>query len=86
MSSRFLKKLKTGIFLACGGAVAFGGIGVWTGHEKFFDRILLPILNKADPELTHRVAVNIAKYHLTRADSETDAENLVTLEYCFLLF
>jgi len=65
------------VSLGIGGGLAFGIIGAWTGNEKFFAEIILPVLNRSDPEVTHRLAVNIAKYHLTRAASSDNPSNLV---------
>jgi len=65
--------------VACGGIVAFGGIGIWTGDDKFFENILQPILNRMDPEMSHRTAVLVTKYHLTRAAPVDNPPNLVNI-------
>jgi hypothetical protein len=60
------------------GTLAFGGIGVWTGDEKFYEQFLTPVLNKMDPEVSHRAAVVATKMHLIRSASLQDPPNLVS--------
>ena len=63
--------------VGCGGFVAFGAIGIWTGDDKFFENLIVPFLNRIDPEMSHKAAVIVAKYHLTRAAPHDNPPNLV---------
>ncbi|CAL8144109.1 unnamed protein product [Orchesella dallaii] len=70
------RKAKSGIVLGVTGTVAFGGIGVWSGNEKFFEQFIAPILTFVDPEWSHRAAVNLARFHLQKRGILDDPPNL----------
>lgn len=75
---KFQRKAKSGLVLGIGGSLAFGGIGVWTGNDSFFQEFVSPFLTNIDPELSHKAAVTLAKYHLQRRSLVEDASNLVS--------
>lgn len=54
--------------VGAGGFVTFNLLGIWSGNEKYYENILTPlVLNNLDPELSHRLAVFVAKYHLFKS-------------------
>ena len=60
------------VVVGCGGVIAFSAIGVWSGNEKFYEKVLTPlVLNRIDPETSHRLAVFAAKYHLFKSAPKT---------------
>jgi len=59
------------------GTVAFGGIGVWSGNEKFYEQFLSPLLQRVDPEVSHRAAVVATKMHIIRPSNFPDPPSLV---------
>ena len=78
------RKLTSLVKVGVGGTVAFGVIGAWTGNEVFFEQYLLPLLNKMDPEISHRLAVFATKYHLIRSFKLEDPKNLVSFLFLFV--
>ncbi|CAG7834544.1 unnamed protein product [Allacma fusca] len=71
-----LRKVKSIVGVGAGGVLAFGGIGLWTGNEKFFKQFVSPVLDRIDPEFSHRAAVSMARFGFIRAACDGDSPNL----------
>lgn len=54
------------------------GYGVYRNDSKFYDQLLMPIIQLCPPELSHRVAVLAFKYHLIPKQKTADSERLVS--------
>ncbi|ODN01000.1 Dihydroorotate dehydrogenase (quinone), mitochondrial [Orchesella cincta] len=70
------RKGKSGLKVGALGIVAFGGIGIWSGNDKFFEQFIAPLLTKVDPEFSHRAAVTLARFHLQKRGMTDDPPNL----------
>jgi hypothetical protein len=76
------------ILVGAGGSLVFGGIGVWSGNEKFYQQFLNPFFAKMDPETSHRAAIYVAKYHLIKNHNHSDPDILVShlVRLCFVFY
>lgn len=59
-----LKKLKSAIFLTCGGVAAYISINLFKYNDKFYEEYVMPAVHTLDPETAHRLGIFISKYRL----------------------
>lgn len=67
---------------------ALVGIGLYRNDEKFYDNVLMPLVQLCPPEFCHRLAVLGFKYNLFPRQKLPDPELLVreneSIEICQL--
>jgi len=76
----FQRKFKSVLVVGASGTFVFGGMGIWTGNEKFYEQFVSPFLNHMDPEVSHRAAIYVTKLHLLRSSQLKEPLNLVILK------
>ena len=66
--------------IVTGGVVAFVGLELFTGNEKFYRNIVMPsTFRLMNAENGHRLAVKLAKYKLVPRDRKPDPITLVSM-------
>lgn len=61
-----------------GGCLAFSGLSIWNGNEKFFKEFVMPLTTRIDPETSHKLAVTAMKFCLIKKAAQPEPETLVT--------
>lgn len=77
-NSLFQYKLRSTAIIATGSIVPMFGIGVYYNDSKFYDNVLMPIVQLCPPELSHRLAVLAFKFNLIPKQKDGDSERLVS--------
>ncbi|XP_039287959.1 dihydroorotate dehydrogenase (quinone), mitochondrial-like [Nilaparvata lugens] len=70
------KKLKQMLIVCTGGFTAFSAVSIYKGNEKYYENVLLPLVHKLDPELSHKLAVFVSKYQLLPQSKYKDPAEL----------
>ncbi|KAJ1531505.1 hypothetical protein ONE63_000180 [Megalurothrips usitatus] len=73
-----LKQLVTMAAVCSGGSAVFAAYNIYSGNEKFYDEVLIPVSHRLSPETAHNVAVQAAKYKLIPPSSYKDPVSLNT--------
>ncbi|RZF37905.1 hypothetical protein LSTR_LSTR005405 [Laodelphax striatellus] len=71
-----VKKLKQMLIVSSGGFSAFSAVSIYKGSEKYYENVLQPIVQKLDPELSHKLAVFVSKYQLIPQSKYKDPVDL----------
>ncbi|KAK3922975.1 Dihydroorotate dehydrogenase (quinone), mitochondrial [Frankliniella fusca] len=74
--AKALKQLVSMAAVCTGGASVFGAYNLYTGNEKFYETILIPLSHRLDPETAHNLAVKAAKYNLLPRSNFKDPASL----------
>ncbi|XP_048515460.1 dihydroorotate dehydrogenase (quinone), mitochondrial-like [Athalia rosae] len=56
------EKIAAFIRVAGGGLVIFSGANIYSGNEKFYDNVVMPLVRLIDPETAHNLAIAAAKF------------------------
>lgn len=80
MAQRLSNKAKLkSLFTVTSSAVAlFGGISLYQGNEKFYNKVAIPLVQLLDPEITHNLAVKTLKWGLIPKQKTEDSNLLQT--------
>lgn len=70
-------KLKSTAVVTSCSIAAMVGIGVYRNDEKFYDKVLMPILQTFPPEWNHRLAVLAFKFNVFPKQKTLDSDRLV---------
>ncbi|XP_039289319.1 dihydroorotate dehydrogenase (quinone), mitochondrial [Nilaparvata lugens] len=73
-----VKKLKQMLIVCTGGFTAFSAVSIYKGNEKYYENVLLPLVHKLDPELSHKLAVFVSKYQLLPQSKYKDPAELLS--------
>ncbi|WAR13207.1 PYRD-like protein [Mya arenaria] len=75
----FMKQLKEMALIVGGGSLAFVGIQVYNGNERFYRDYIMPcVMRCLDPESAHNLAIFIAKHKLVPKQNYADPASLQT--------
>lgn len=55
------------------------GYGVYKNDSRFYDNLLMPVVQLCPPEFSHRMAVLAFKYNLIPKQQTIDSERLVSM-------
>ena len=58
------RKIKSLLGVTGGATAIFVGLSLYQGNEKFYNQIAMPVMRLIDPEISHRISVNVAKFGL----------------------
>lgn len=75
---QFQYKLRSTAFVTTCSLVPLVGIGVYLNDSKFYDKLIMPIVQFCPPEFSHRMAVLAFKYNLIPKQRTVDSERLVS--------
>lgn len=65
-------KLKSLITVSTAATALFGGICIYQGNEKFYKNIVVPLVQRVDPEIAHSIAVYALKWRLLSKEKSED--------------
>lgn len=71
-------KLKSLITVSTAATALFGGICIYQGNEKFYKNIVVPLVQRVDPEIAHSIAVYALKWRLLPKEKSEDPISLRT--------
>ncbi|XP_037071834.1 dihydroorotate dehydrogenase (quinone)-like [Pollicipes pollicipes] len=66
------ERLRSLVLLTAGGSLSFYGIGLWSNDARFYRSLVMPAVQRLDPETAHRAAVLAGKYGLVPRDRTPD--------------
>ena len=66
------RKIKSLLGVTGGATAIFVGLSLYQGNEKFYNQIAMPVMRLIDPEISHRIAVNVAKFGLAPKQKTSD--------------
>jgi len=77
-------KIKSALKVCIGGFAAYAGFNIYRGDEKFYENVLVPVVQRLDPERAHNLAVLVSKYRLIPASRYSDPSTLVSYFKLFI--
>lgn len=68
--------------MTASGVGVFGAIGFYKNDEKFYRKIVMPVIHCLDPEDAHKLAIWVGKHRLIPRNRYVDPDVLVSVVVC----
>lgn len=84
MTLAFQNKLLSCLSIAVGGGLAFAGVNIHKGDERFYANYLMPAIHSlVDAERSHKIAIALARLNLVpRAPQQGDDDKHLLVGIC----